>query len=254
MLQRWEEQWLFLVWSGYAFASLGSKSSFCMLRLLVFEEASINSSKNYPQFQDNKKKWVFTVGYQWNPAVCVGEHQVSAWTPSFCMNSPLNNKYQASCSSAGRTNKTWVKGLSCKCAPHFLHFPSSSPPPLSNMHFSSNFLALPSLCLPSFLLFHSWLFNCHGNRWCGSSHRDGRSRLLPLSITHALYIKWNFAERTANEFPAGGMWRKCESVWPFKLTGLQMEELTPTDTLKLSKPPTHTHPSAEELHILYCKT
>lgn len=42
------------------------------------------------------------------------------------------------------------------------------------MHSSSNFppLPWPSVSLPPFLPFLLCLFNYHGNRWCGSSHRE----------------------------------------------------------------------------------
>lgn len=156
---------------------------------------------------------------------------------------PLKNKYQASYSSSCRTNKTWVKGLSWKCLPRFLRFPTSSPPPLSNMHFSSNFLPLPSLpvSLHSSSSIPGYLTAMATGDVAALAEIADLSVSLLLSHTHTLYIKWHFSESTANKFPAGGMRKKCESVWPFQLTGLQMEELTPTDILTPSKPPPHIH-------------
>lgn len=144
---------------------------------------------------------------------------------------------------AEQTKREW-KGLSWKCPPRFLRSPTSSPPPLSNMHFSSNFLPLPPLPVS----LHSSSSIPGYSTAMATGDVAALAEIADLSVslslshtrTHCI-LNDTSRNRRQTSSQQEGWGKKCESVWPFQLAGLQMEELTPTDILTPSKPPPHIH-------------
>lgn len=147
-----------------------------------------------------RQKWTKIVGWcfqvtvclhlmlsyqQWMPVLCVGGDTLDYSTiPCFSMNTALTENvtdtfhcFSSNLQKANSTRKQW---LSYKCKSHIsslsflLPVLTSSSPWFTPEHALIIQFSSPPLpvCVPPFLSFLLCLFNYHGNRWCGSSHRD----------------------------------------------------------------------------------